>query len=172
VATETFRGEHYPKLDAKGRTMLPSSFRSVFQFVDKPQDGAGFQMLLVYGGRDREFVEGFTEAGAADLARRLKQLTFGSREHLLAKAIFVEQSIEVDTDKDGRFSPPPQVREKLGLPKEEVELAFIGSGESFQIWRADVYRAKRKARIEALEAELLGTGPAAADPLALLMGTT
>eukprot|EP01036_Dinobryon_divergens_P054960 gene54960-73420_t len=63
VATETFRGEHYLKVDSKGRVMLPAPFRHVFDLVDKPSAGAGFQMLLIYGGSDRPFVEGYTQAG-------------------------------------------------------------------------------------------------------------
>lgn len=173
MATETFRGEHYLKVDSKGRVMLPAPFRHVFQHADKPAEGAGFQMLLVYGGAGRSFVEGYTQAGAEELDRRIAQLPMGSREYMLANAIFIERSVVVETDKDGRFSPPPQVREKLGLPKEEVELAFIGSRNAFRIWRADTYRAERQAEIEALEAELLGTaGGASADPLSLLMHTS
>lgn len=153
--------------------MLPAPFRHVFQHADKPAEGAGFQMLLVYGGAGRSFVEGYTQAGAEELDRRIAQLPMGSREYMLANAIFIERSVVVETDKDGRFSPPPQVREKLGLPKEEVELAFIGSRNAFRIWRADTYRAERQAEIEALEAELLGTsGGASADPLSLLMHTS
>ncbi|MGV8985049.1 MAG: division/cell wall cluster transcriptional repressor MraZ [Cypionkella sp.] len=168
MATETtFRGEHYLKVDSKGRVMLPSPFRTVFDLADHPPSGSGFQMLLVYGGANRAYVEGFTQAGAADLDRRIAQIPMGTDEYDLANAIFVEQSITVDTDKDGRFSPPPQVREKLGLPKEEVELAFIGSRHSFRIWRGDVYRAKRKAEIEALEAKILD----GADALSLFKAT-
>ncbi len=168
VTTETFRGEHYLKVDAKGRVMLPAPFRHVFDSTDKPQAGMGFQMLLVYGGSDRAYVEGFTQGGAADLDRRISQLAMGSDEYELANAIFYEQSVSVETDKDGRFSPPPQVREKLDLPKDEVELAFIGSKHSFRLWRADTYRSQRKAAIKALEAKLL----AGADPLSLLKSTT
>lgn len=168
ATVETFRGEHYLKVDSKGRVMLPAPFRTVFDLVDRPTSGAGFQMLLVYGGANRDFVQGYTQAGAAELDRRIAQMEFGSKKYLLANAIFIEQSISVDTDKDGRFSPPPQVREKLGLPKEEVELAFIGSSNSFQIWRGDVHRAKRRAEIEALEADLLE----GADPLSLFSSTT
>ncbi len=168
VLTETFRGEHYPKVDGKGRVMLPAPFRHVFDKQDNPVPGAGFQMLLVYGGTDRNYVEAYTQAGAADLERRLAQLPFGTPEYDLANAIFVEQSIPVETDKDGRFSLPPQVREKLDLPRDEVELAFIGTRHSFRIFRADTYRAKRKAEIQALEARLLR----GADPLSLFSQTT
>lgn len=167
VATETFRGEHYLKVDAKGRMMLPAPFRHVFELADKPDPGFGFRMLLVYGGSDRMFVEGYTQAGVAELDRLIGQLKTGSEEYNLANAIFYEQSIEVETDKDGRFSPPPQVRDKLGLPKDEVEIAVIGSRHSFRIWRADTYRAMRKPAIHALEAKLL----AGADPLSLLKNT-
>ena len=167
MVTETFRGEHYLKVDAKGRVMLPALFRTVFQSLDKPQDGMGFQMLLVYGGSDRSYVEGYSQAGAADLERRMAQIPFGTEAYDLANAIFVEQSIPVETDKDGRFSLPPQVREKLGLPKDEVEMAFIGARHSFRIFRADVYRAKRKAEIQALESRLLK----GADPLSLFSST-
>jgi MraZ protein len=167
VATETFRGEHYLKVDSKGRVMLPAPFRHVFDLVDKPSAGAGFQMLLIYGGSDRPFVEGYTQAGAEDLDRRISQLPMGSEEYDLANAIFYEQSIGVETDKDGRFSPPPQVREKLDLPKDEVEVVFIGSKHSFRMWRADTYRAERKPAIRAMETKLL----AGADPLSLLKNT-
>ena len=167
MVTETFRGEHYLRVDAKGRVTLPAPFRHVFDSADKPQSGMGFQMLLVYGGSDRDYVEGFTQVGSADLDRRIAQIPMGSDEYELANAIYYEQSITVETDKDGRFSPPPQVREKLGLPKEEVEVVFLGSNQSFQIWRADVYKDRRKVAIKALEQRLLG----GADPRSLLKNT-
>lgn len=167
MATDTFRGEHYLKVDSKGRVMLPAPFRSVFDQADNSTFGAGFQMLLVYGGTDRQFVEGYTQAGAAELDRRISQLPMGSDEYELANAIFYEQSVTVETDKDGRFSPPLQVREKLGLPKDEVEVAFIGSKHCFRLWRADTYRDQRKTAIRALESKLL----IGADPLSLLKNT-
>lgn len=168
VVSETFRSEHYLKVDSKGRVMLPAPFRHVFERKDNIAPGSGYQMLLVYGGYNRSFVEGFTQAGATDLDRRIAQLPMGSDEYELANMIFVEQSIAVETDKDGRFSLPPQVREKLDLPREEVELAFVGSTHSFRIWRADTHRAKRKAEGEALEARTLR----GLDPLSLLQKTT
>lgn len=168
MTTETFRGEHYLKVDSKGRVMLPAPFRHIFDLTDKPQSGMGFSMLLVYGGSDRAYVEGYTQAGAAEIERRIDKIPFGSEEYDLASAIYVEQSISVETDKDGRFSLPSQVREKLDLPRDEVELAFVGSRNAFRIFRADVYRATRKAEIQALEAKLLR----GADPRTLFKATT
>jgi MraZ protein len=170
VAGETFRGEHYLKVDAKGRTMLPSPFRSVFQAQDNPTEGAGYRLLIVYGGSNRHYVEAFTQAGAAELDRRFDQLPYGSDEAELFSAIYHEQSVTVETDKDGRFSPPAQVREKLGF-SGETELCFVGARDTIRIWRADTYREIRKAQIAAMEARLLGDGPNAADPRSLLKNT-
>ena len=168
MAGETFRGEHYLKVDAKGRTMLPSPFRTVFQSQDGTTDG--HKMLIVYGGSNRHYVEAFTQAGAAELDRRFDQLPYGSEEADLFSAIYHEQSVTVDTDKDGRFSPPAQVREKLGF-SGETELCFVGARDTIRIWRADTYREIRKAQIAAMEAKLLGEGPTAADPRSLLKNT-
>lgn len=168
VAGETFRGEHYLKVDAKGRTMLPSPFRSVFQAQDNATDG--YKMLIVYGGSNRQYVECFTQAGAAELDRRYDQLPYGSEEADLFSAIYHEQSVTVETDKDGRFSPPAQVREKLGF-SGETELCFVGARDMIRIWRADTYREIRKAQIAAMEEKLLGSGPGAADPRSLLKNT-
>ncbi len=169
--TGAFMSDYYPKVDAKGRVTLPAQFRSVFQHVDAPAEGAGFQMLLVYGDTARQYVEGFTMAGAADLDRRISQLGMGTDEYELASAIYYEQSILVETDKEGRFSPPPQVREKLGLPKEEVEVAFIGSKSSFRLWRADTFRSVRKAEIAAMEAQKLIVDGKRRDARSLLQST-
>lgn len=181
MAGETFRGEHYLKVDAKGRTMLPSPFRAVFQSQDKPaptpekpatseKTAEGYKMLIVYGGSNRHYVEAFTQAGAAELDRRFDQLPYGSEEADLFSAIYHEQSVTVDTDKDGRFSPPAQVREKLGF-SGETELCFVGARDTIRIWRADTYREIRKVQIAAMEAKLLGEGAAAADPRSLLKNT-
>lgn len=170
MAGETFRGEHYLKVDAKGRTMLPSPFRTVFQAEDTALENGGYRILFVYGGGNRAYVEAFTQKGAAELDRRFDQLPYGSEEADLFSAIYHEQSITVDTDKDGRFSPPAQVREKLGI-SGEAELCFVGARDTMRIWRADTYREIRKAQIAAMEAKLLGQGPGAADPRSLLKNT-
>lgn len=170
MAGETFRGEHYLKVDAKGRTMLPSPFRTVIQAQDKPADGC-FRLMIVYGGANRAYVEAYTQTGAAELDRRFDQLPYGSEEADLFSAIYYEQSVTVETDKDGRFSPPPQVREKLGLGREEEELCFVGARDTIRIWRAETYRERRKAEIAEMEKRLLGEGPRAADPRSLLRNT-
>ncbi|NBZ88700.1 division/cell wall cluster transcriptional repressor MraZ [Stagnihabitans tardus] len=183
MAGETFRGEHYLKVDAKGRTMLPSPFRAVFQAQDKPaaspepaekpteKPAEGYKMLIVYGGANRAYVEAYTQTGAAELDRRFDQLPYGSEEADLFSAIYYEQSVTVETDKDGRFSPPPQVREKLGLGRDEEELCFVGARDTIRIWRAETYRERRKAEIAEMEKRLLGEGPRAADPRSLLRNT-
>ena len=155
VATETFRGEHYLKVDTKGRVMLPAPFRHIFETMEPALAGKGFALLLVYGGSNRAYVEGYTAAGAEEINTYIKNLEFGSPEQDLASAIYIEQSVSVETDKDGRFSLPPQVRDKLNLARDEVELAFVGTRNAFRIFRADVYRANRKAEIQELEAKLL-----------------
>ena len=167
MTKEAFKGEHYLKVDAKGRVMLPSPFRDVFTDHDQPAEGAGFRILLVYGGENREFVEGYTQAGAHALTQRIKQLPMGSQKYNLANAIFAEQSVDAYTDKDGRFSPPEQVRKKLGLPKDEVMVVFVGSTDKFRLWRADVYDAKHKPELKAQEESVL----AGADPLLLFEET-
>ena len=168
MAGETFRGEHYLKVDAKGRTMLPSPFRNVFQAQDNSTDG--YKVLIVYGGSNRHYVEAYTQAGAAEIDRRYDQLPYGSEEAELFSAIYHEQSVTVETDKDGRFSPPPQVRKKIGI-SDETKLVVVGARNTIRNWRADTYPNIRKAQIAAMEAKLLGEGPAAADPRSLLKNT-
>ena len=56
-----FRGESDHKVDTKGRVSIPASFRRVIQDGDPDYtDGLAPRLIIVYGGKTRNYLEGFT----------------------------------------------------------------------------------------------------------------
>lgn len=143
---EAFRGEFYQKVDAKARVSIPAAFRAILN-ADDPQKGekGGARLYLVYGGKSRTFVEGYSKRGADQLAADIEAMEMGSPERTRAERDLVSRSVMVEIDADGRIVLPQRVREKMGfggdLPSD-AEAAFAGFTNRFRLYRREVYDAE------------------------------
>ncbi len=116
-----FLGTHAPRLDDKGRLILPARFRSELA------DG-----LVVTRGQERclyvfamaEFVR------IADQMRTAPVTSKGVRDYL---RVFLSGASDEVPDKQGRVTLPPMLREYAGLNRD---LAVIGAGSRIEIWDA------------------------------------
>ena len=143
---EAFRGEFYQKVDGKARVSIPAAFRAVLN-ADDPQKGekGGARLVLVYGGKTRNFVEGYSKRGADQLAEDIEAMDMGSPERVRAERDLISRSVMVEVDPDGRIVLPPRVREKMGFAGEmpgEAEAAFAGFTNRFRLYRREVYDAE------------------------------
>ncbi len=119
-----FLGTHTPRLDDKGRLILPAKFR------DKLAGG-----LVVTRGQERclyvfamdEFVR------IAEQVRATPMTSKGARDY--ARVLLSGASDEVP-DKQGRVTIPTVLREYAGL---ERDLAVIGAGSRIEIWDAGAW---------------------------------
>ena len=113
-----FMGEYDHTIDAKGRIIMPSKFRTDLgeQFViTMGLDGC----LFVYPNEEwMNFVE------------ELKKLP-GSKEARQLQRYFMAGAIACEVDKQGRVLIPSKLREHAGLEKDVV---FVGVLSKIEIW--------------------------------------
>ncbi len=137
---QSFTGTHTQKVDGKGRMSIPADFRRVLEAGD-PDWAPGLfpRMYLLYGDHLKNNLQGYTVDEFNALAAQIKALPRGSERKRKLSLLIIGQSIKLDVDKDGRTVMPIKQREKLGLT--DGELTFVGLGDYFEIWKADVFGA-------------------------------
>lgn len=121
-----FFGTHSPRLDEKGRLVLPAKFR------DELADG------LVMAKGQEHAIEVWPAAAFAAHAARLNEASRTDakvRAHL--RVLFSGASDETP-DKQGRVTIPLALREYAGLDRE---VTVIGQGQTFEIWDTAVWQA-------------------------------
>ena len=161
---QRFRGESVHKVDGKGRVSIPAQFRRVIEAGDPDwTEGLAPYMTIVYGGKQRDFLEAYTEEAIADVDARIERLPRGSKQRRAMEHFFHGQSVRMPIDDTGRLVLSQKLRDKIGI---ENEAYFIGSGDTFQIWAPDGFEEKN-ADIE----EFLDSFGDDFDPLTLLEGT-
>lgn len=119
-----FLGTHHPRLDEKGRLILPAKFR------DRLASG-----LVVTRGQERclyvfpmeEFVQVAQDLRAAPVTSK------AARDYL---RVFLSGASDEIPDKQGRVTIPPILRTWASL---ERELAVVGTGNKVEIWDAQAW---------------------------------
>jgi MraZ protein len=141
-----FLGTYAPRLDDKGRLILPARFR------DDLQGG-----LVITKGQER-CLSVWTPAGFKQLTEssgRISSTDAAGRAYL--RILFSGAADEVP-DKQGRVTIPPRLREYANLSRE---CAVIGAMDHVEIWEANAWAAYEAAQEEAF-ARLSGDLPPAA----------
>ena len=119
-----FLGTYEPKLDEKGRLILPAKFR------DQLQRG-----LVITRGQERcLFV--FTMEEFEDFQTKIHQAPLTSREARDYQRVLFSGAVDQVPDKQGRISIPANLREYAGL---ERDLAVLGSGSRVEIWNLNTW---------------------------------
>lgn len=121
-----FLGTHTPKLDDKGRLILPAKFR------DKLAGG-----LVVTRGQERclyvfpmdEFVR------VADDLRAAPVTSKAVRDYL---RVFLSGASDEIPDKQGRVTIPPALRDYAGLGRD---CTVIGAGSRVEVWDTAAWEA-------------------------------
>ena len=150
MSTEAFRGTFHQKVDSKARVSIPAALRRKLDVEDPlTTDAPKTRIVMVYGGRRRNFVECYSIEGAAQLAADVENMPLGSRDRMRAERDFIEDSQTVEIDDDGRIVLPPSVREKMGFGTGDLDAGavatFTGATNRFKLYRVDVWKAERAA---------------------------
>jgi MraZ protein len=117
-------GQHSPKLDEKGRVILPAKFR------EELQGG-----LVITRGQDRcLFV--FSTAEFALVNDKIRQAPVTNAEARNYLRIFLSGASDEQPDKQGRVTIPATLRQYAGLDKD---LVVIGVGNRAEIWDAKAW---------------------------------
>ena len=142
-----FLGTHTPKLDEKGRLILPAKFR--------PQLAQG---LVMTRGQDRCLfllpLEEFRRMH--DQIRQAPVTSKQARDYL---RVFLSGASDELPDKQGRISIPPTLRTYAGLDRD---VAVIGAGTRVEIWDLpawEQYLAEQESGYADTAEEVFPNGP-------------
>lgn len=121
-----FLGTHAPKLDDKGRVILPAKFRAAL--------ASG--LVLTRGQENCLYV--FTEDEFAHLHEKIRQAPVTSKSARDFLRVFLSGASDEVPDSQNRITIPPVLRDYAGLRKD---LTVIGAGNRIEIWDADAWAA-------------------------------
>jgi MraZ protein len=136
-------GTHAPKLDEKGRVILPAKFREELQgglVVTRGQD----RCLYVFSTVEFELVH--------DKIRQAPVTSAEARNYL---RVFLSGASSEQPDKQGRITIPATLREYAELGKD---LVVIGVGTRAEIWDAKAwndYLAKQESAFSNVAEEVI-----------------
>ena len=118
-------GTHTPKLDDKGRIILPAKFRDEL--------AAG---VVVTRGQERCLYV-FSKNEFESVHEKIRQAPVTSEEARKYLRLFLSGASDDTPDKQGRVLVPQLLREYAGLTKE---LVIIGVGSRAEIWDASSWQ--------------------------------
>ncbi len=119
-----FLGTHTPRLDDKGRLILPARFREQME--------AG---VVVTRGQERCLYV-FPADEFTRIAGQLRQAPVTSKTARDYLRVFLSGASDEVPDRQGRITLPPTLRAYAGL---ERDCAVIGAGERVEIWDATAW---------------------------------
>lgn len=141
-----FLGTHTPRLDEKGRLVLPAKFR------DELAEG-----LVVTRGQERCLTV-WPASGFAQFTQQVQSAPQTSRDsRAYFRMLFAGASDEVP-DKQGRVTLPQQLRDYAGLERECV---VIGMNDRVEVWetsRWEQYSAAHEADFAELNSAVMPIG--------------
>ena len=136
-------GTHTPKLDDKGRVILPSKFRDDL--------GAG---IVVTRGQDRCLYV-FSTAEFERIHERIREAPLSSKTTRDFLRMFLSGASAEKPDSQNRITIPPPLRAYATL---ERDLVVTGVGAHAEIWNADAWAAYAEGNEESyaeLEQEVI-----------------
>jgi MraZ protein len=114
-----FLGTHNPKLDDKGRIILPAKFRHELA-----------EGLVVTRGQEKCLYV-FSASEFAELHEKIRQAPVTSKSARDFLRVFLSGASDETPDSQNRITLPIALREYAGLSKE---LTVIGAGNRVEIW--------------------------------------
>ena len=128
-----FLGTHSPRLDEKGRIILPAKFREEL--------AAG---LVLTRGQER-CIYVFSQKEFERIHESMREAPLSSKQARDYIRVFLSGASDEVPDKQGRVTIPPALRAYAGRGRE---LAVIGAGPRAEVWDAEAwneYLAEKEA---------------------------
>lgn len=119
-----FIGTYEPKLDDKGRVILPAKFR---------EDLEGG--IILTRGQDR-CIYCFPVPVFEDMTQAMRRAPLSSKQARDWTRVMLSSAYKEVPDKQGRITVPGNLRQYAGLGKE---LVVIGVGDRAEIWDAQAW---------------------------------
>lgn len=120
-----FLGTYEPRLDDKGRVILPARFR------DEMEGG-----VVLTRGQER-CVYAFPAQEFESMTAELRRAPLSSKQARDWVRVMLSGAYKEVPDKQGRIVVPADLRSYAGL---ERDLAVIGAGSRAEIWNSDSWR--------------------------------
>ncbi|RNE59440.1 division/cell wall cluster transcriptional repressor MraZ [Cryobacterium tepidiphilum] len=121
-----FLGTYAPKLDEKGRIILPAKFRdelSTGVVMTRGQE----RCIYVFGNREFE-----------EMHEKIRQAPITSKQGRDYLRVLLSGASSETPDKQNRVTIPANLREYAGLDRE---LTVIGAGSRVEIWDSEAWEA-------------------------------
>lgn len=138
-----FLGTHAPKLDEKGRIILPAKFR----------DELASGLVLTRGQEHCVYV--FSQREFESLHEKIRQAPVTSKQARDYLRVFLSGASAEVPDKQNRVTIPSALRTYAGLDRD---LVVIGAGSRAEIWDAQAwenYLAEQEAAFANTEEEVI-----------------
>ena len=138
-----FLGTHAPKLDDKGRVILPAKFR----------DELASGLVLTRGQEHCVYV--FSQREFESLHEKSRQAPVTSKQARDYLRVFLSGASAEVPDKQNRVTIPAALRSYAGLDRD---LVVIGAGSRAEIWDAtawETYLADQEAAFASTEEEVI-----------------
>ena len=138
-----FLGTHAPKLDEKGRIILPAKFR----------DELASGLVLTRGQEHCVYV--FSQREFEALHEKIRQAPVTSKQARDYLRVFLLGASAEVPDKQNRVTIPSALRSYAGLDRD---LVVIGAGSRAEIWDAqawETYLAEQEAAFANTEEEVI-----------------
>ena len=139
-----FLGTYAPRLDEKGRIILPA------RFADDLADG-----VVITRGQERCLYV-FAADGFAAMHERIRQVPSTGRDTRNALRLLLSGAHDEVPDKQRRVTIPQVLRTYAGL---ERELAVLGVGDRIEIWDAAAWERHLAETEEAFASDEGGVVP-------------
>jgi MraZ protein len=121
-----FLGTHSPRLDDKGRLILPAKFR------DELAEG-----LVITKGQERCLYI-WPVGEFARITEQMRQAPVSSKAARDYMRVFFAGASDEVPDKQGRITLPPALREYAGLTRDCV---VIGANTRVEVWDAEAWNS-------------------------------
>lgn len=119
-----FLGTHSPRLDEKGRVIVPARFREQLE-----------RGVVITRGQER-CLYAFPTAEFERIADQLRQAPVTSKQARDYLRVFLSGASDEQLDRQGRVTIPPALRSYAGLSRD---CAVIGAGQRVEIWDAGAW---------------------------------
>ena len=130
------------QIDKKSRISVPSSFRSVLEHN-------GLNGMVCYPVPNLASIEGCTFNRIKKISEAIDSLGPFSNERNTFSSSVLADSHQVSFDKEGRVIIPSELLQSVGIIDE---IAFVGMGETFQMWNPIQYNEfKKETQQQSLE---------------------
>ena len=129
-----FLSTYVNRIDKKSRISVPSSFRNVLELN-------GLNGMVCYPVPNLVSIEGCTFNRIKKISDAIDSLGPFSTERNLFSTSILADSHQVGFDKEGRVIIPSELLQSVGIVDE---IAFVGMGETFQMWNPTQFNAFKK----------------------------